>query len=59
MDNMMRTAAMDMTDAERQARDASRNEAEGSKEAQRYLRELRMQDMKRTGEKRSARKGKR
>jgi hypothetical protein len=53
---MLARSDMEMTKAER---DAGRNEAEGSKEAQRYLRELRMQDAKRASEKRSMRKGKR
>jgi hypothetical protein len=53
---MLARSDMEMTKAER---DAGRNEAEGSKEAQRYLRELRMQDAKRASEKRTMRKGKR
>lgn len=53
---MLARSDMEMTKAEREA---GRNEAEGSKEAQRYLRELRMQDMKRAEASRSARKGKR
>lgn len=53
---MLARSDMEMTKAEREA---GRNEAEGSKEAQRYLRELRMQDMKRSEATRSARKGKR
>ena len=54
-DNMMERS-MEMTKAEREA---GRNEAEGSKEAQRYLREMRMQDAKRAEASRSARKSKR
>lgn len=59
MEEMLRKGGMEMTDAERMEREGGRNEAEGSREAQRYLRELRMQDAKRASEKRSMRKGKR
>jgi hypothetical protein len=59
MDNMMRKQSIEMTDAERAERSGGASEAEGSREAQKYLRELRMQDAKRASEKRSMRKGKR